>query len=72
MKLNRIKIYAEDPTKEATAENLVVELNGQKLDGLVGITFSVQNGNIPVAQITLATTAEIEADAETTTDSVSF
>jgi len=71
-KLNRIKIYPEDPSKDAIANNLVLELNGQKLEGVVHLSYEIKTGNLPIVKISLIGDAVIESDGDISTDIIEF
>jgi hypothetical protein len=61
LKLTSVRIYREDKNLEATAGNLVIEVDGIKLNGVMELDYKVSASQPPT--LTLKMMAHVDIDA---------
>jgi hypothetical protein len=59
--LHKIRVYPEIPAKPGIAENLIIEIDGQKMKGITEFSYEVKPGQLPVTKITLVANTSIDA-----------
>lgn len=59
--LSKIRIYPENPKLPALANNLIIEIDGKKLAGVVEFTYKIDSRNIPIVDIKMIAETVIES-----------
>lgn len=66
--LHKIRVYPENPKLPGLSNNLVIELDGKKLMGVVEFTYKADASNFPTVYIKMVAETQIESHARADLD----
>ena len=62
--LQKIKIYPEEKSKDGVAGNLILEIDGKRIDNIIDLGYRISVGGIPYIDLKVMGDIEIDSHAE--------
>lgn len=62
--LHRVKIYMTNPDGPPTGENLDIEIDGKKMQGVVSFTYTANGSGYPNLEIKMIANVDIQTKAD--------